>query len=515
MPWLNTVCIETLFGGDPVRNLLIPDATRGELFILNMDELRNPAYGFSANTWGEQPSRQAAGTPYAVRTRGLYSDGNGKVSYWAADIKDEEAYRLALVGYDGHLSWGGYTRQNVGLRLAIRVDMSDLEVTGGAGTRQKPFILTYTGNATPVPAPTATATPAPEATAVPVAEATAVPAWEATAAPAADDEVLLSFVGDCSIGDSEQYATYDSSYHTCIEKNGFAWPFSLVKEHLAADDLTVANLEVVFTNRRAHTDKLYNMVGDPSHVNVLTEGSVEVVNTVNNHCMDFHRDGYLDTLDVLTKAEVDYFGTIYPWQADGFDDLLVKEIDGIRFGFMGFSYPADSDLKRITSRIKILKEDEGCDIVVVSLHWGRETHPTPTSGNVAFAKEVIKAGADVIWGHHPHVLQSMTFYMGKPIMFSTGNFTFGTMSQVDPATGIFQLAYEKVGDEVQLKRLQVIPCQTQPSPDFRPFVLTDEAARKDVFRKLVYKKGWAKCDNPPESFLETGIVNFVDGVMQP
>ena len=521
MPWLNTVCIETLFGGDPVRNLLIPDETRGELFILNMDELRNPAYGFSANTWGEQPSRQAAGTPYAVRTRGLYSDNNGKVSYWAADIKDEEAYRLALVGYDGHLSWGGYTRQNVGLRLAIRVDMSDLEVTGGAGTRQKPFILTYTGNATPVPAPTATATPAPEATAVPVAEATAVPAWEATAAPAptaapsADDEVLLSFVGDCSIGDSEQYATYDSSYHTCIEKNGFAWPFSLVKEHLAADDLTVANLEVVFTNRRAHTDKLYNMVGDPSHVNVLTEGSVEVVNTVNNHCMDFHRDGYLDTLDVLTKAEVDYFGTIYPWQEDGFDDLLVKEIDGIRFGFMGFSYPADSDLKRIASRVKILKEDEGCDIVVVSLHWGRETHPTPTSGNVAFAKEVIKAGADVIWGHHPHVLQSMTFYMGKPIMFSTGNFTFGTMSQVDPATGIFQLAYEKVGDEVQLKRLQVIPCQTQPSPDFRPFVLTDEAARKDVFKKLVYKKGWAKCDNPPESFLETGIVNFVDGVMQP
>jgi hypothetical protein len=109
----------------------------------------------------------------------------------------------------------------------------------------------------------------------------------------------------------------------------------------------------------------------------------------------------------------------------------------------------------------------------------------------------------------------MTFYMGKPIMFSTGNFTFGTMSQVDPATGIFQLKYERVGDAVQLKQLQVIPCQTQPSPDFRPYVLTDEEDRKAVFKKLVYKKGWAKCENPPESFLETGIVNFVDGVMQP
>ena len=387
MPWLNTVCIETLFGGDPVRSLLIPDETRGELFILNMDELRNPDYGFSANTWGEQPSRQAAGTPYAVRTKGLYSDNNGKVSYWAADIKDEEAYRLALVGFDGHLSWGGYTRTNVGLRLAIRVDMTDLEVTGGEGTRQKPFILTYTGDATPVPAPTATATPAPDATPVPAAATTAAPApAEATATPApaadavpapADGEVLLSFVGDCSIGDSEQYASYDSSYHTTIDAQGYAWPFSLVQDYLAADDLTIANLEVVFTERRAHTAKVYNRVGAPDHVNVLLEGSVEVVNTVNNHCMDFFRNGYQDTLDILTEAGIEHFGTIYPWQDDGYDILLVKDVEGIRFGFMGFSYPSDSDEKRIANRIKILKEEMGCDVVIVSLHWGRETHMTP------------------------------------------------------------------------------------------------------------------------------------------
>jgi poly-gamma-glutamate synthesis protein (capsule biosynthesis protein) len=231
--------------------------------------------------------------------------------------------------------------------------------------------------------------------------------------------------------------------------------------------------------------------------------------------MDFHRDGYLDTLDILDAAGIDRFGTVYPHQANGFDDLGVKDVNGIRFGFVGFTYPQSADKKRIANRIKELKEEEGCDIVVVSLHWGRETHATPESGQVAMAKEMIDAGADVIWGHHPHVLQSMTFYMGKPIMFSTGNFTFGTMSQVDPATGIFQLKYERVGDAVQLKQLQVIPCQTQPSPDFRPYVLTDEEDRKAVFKKLVYKKGWAKCENPPESFLETGIVNFVDGVMQP
>lgn len=527
--WLNTVAIETLFGGDPVRSLLIPHPTRGELFILSMDEFRNPDYGFSANTWGDQPSRHAVGTPYAIKARGLFVDHtNSKSPYWVADIKTEDGYRLALVGFNGHLSWGGYTRQNVGLRLSIRVDLSELAVTGGKGTREKPFVLTYTGDYVPEP----TAAPTPEQTAAPAAEAAAqAPASEPTATPVpaaaptavptptalpnSEGEILLSFVGDCSIGDSEQYATYDSSYHTAIDKNGYAWPFSLVKDYLAADDLTLANLEVVFTDRYAHTDKVYNMVGDPDHVNVLLEGSVEMVNSVNNHCMDFYRDGYQDTLDILTEAGVEYFGTIYPWQEDGYDDLAVKEIDGIRFGFMGFSYPSESDQKRIANRVKTLKEDMGCDVVIVSLHWGRETHTTPTAGQVAYAKEAINAGADVIWGHHPHVLQPIMFYEGKPIMFSTGNFTFGTMSQVDPATGIFQLAYERVNGEVQLKRLQVIPCQTQPSPDFRPFVLTDEAARKDVFRKLVYKKTYAKCVNPPESFLETGVIYFENGEMLP
>ena len=527
--WLNTVCIETLFGGDPVRNLLIPDATRGELFILTMDEFRNTSYGFSANTWGDQPSRQAIGTPYAIKQRGLYVGENGKVSYWAADIKDASGYRLALVGFNGHLSWGGYTRQNVGLRLSVRVDLSGLTVTGGAGTRENPFVMAYTGEATPVP--TATATPAPEATAsaesaqAPEAEATAEPTAEPTATPAptaepaptavptSEGEILLSFVGDCSIGDSEQYAGYDTSYHNTIDEKGYAWPFSLVQEYLAADDLTLANLEVVFTERKAHSDKLYNMVGDPDHVNVLIEGSVEMVNTVNNHCMDFHRAGYQDTLDTLAAAGVSWFGSVYPGQENGFDDYPVKDVGDIRIGFVGFSYPQDSDKKKIANRIKILKEEQGCDLVIVSLHWGRETITTPTTGQIAYAKEVIDAGADVIWGHHPHVLQPIMFYKGKPIMFSTGNFTFGTMSQVDPATGIFQLAYEKVDGEVQLKRLQVIPCQTQPSPDFRPFVLTDEEARQDVFKKLVMKKEYAKCVNPPASFLETGVIYFENGEM--
>ncbi len=511
--WLNTTALDQLMGSQPLRNALIEEPGGGKLFILTSEQFLNTDYGFSANKWNEQKSRQTVGTPYA-KARGLYVDLDiSKSPYWAATIKDVEGYRMQLVGYNGHLSWGGYTRTNVGLRLSIRLDLSQVKVASGEGTKENPFVFGYAGNAAAVQqsnaASGAAATPTPVPTAVPTPTPTATPV------PRTGEEIVLSFVGDCSIGDSEQYADYSSSYHATIDEKGYAWPFSLVKQYLAADDLTIANLEVVLTTRYAHSDKLYNLKGAPDHVNVLLEGSIEMVNTVNNHCMDFHQAGYEDTKETLDAAGVGRFGTVYPGQENGHDDLGVKDVGDIRIGFIGFTYPQESDQKRIANRIKILKEEQGCDLVVVSLHWGRETQPTPNSGQIAYAKNVIDAGADVIWGHHPHVIQPIQFYKGKPIMYSTGNFTFGTMSQVDPATGIFQLAYQRINGEVQLTRLQVIPCETQPSPDFRPYELTDEAARKAVFKKLVLTKEYAKCVNPPESFLETGVIYFNNGEMLP
>ena len=307
---------------------------------------------------------------------------------------------------------------------------------------------------------------------------------------------------------------YFKTENACIDQNGYDWPFSLVREVLAADDLTVANLEVVFTTRTRHTDKLYNLIADPDHVAVLNAGSIEMVNTVNNHCLDFGRDGYQDSLGTLEAAGIDHFGSNYPGQKNGYDKLAIRDVNGIRFGFIGFSYPQEADQKRIATRIAGLRE-QGCDVVVVSLHWGRETHPTPTNGQMAYARKIIEAGADVIWGHHPHVLQPIQFCQGKPILYSTGNFTFGTMSNVDPATGIFQLTYKKVDGQAQLVSLSVVPCQTQRSPDFRPFILTEEAQRQAVFRKLVLKKETKGFENPPASFLESGVVRLENGQLVP
>ena len=540
---MNTTVLDTLLGDDPIREALIEEPGGGKLFIMDTMQFLNPDYGFSATRWNEQKSRWTGATPYAVE-RGVYAIGNKQSTYWVSDIKSADGYMMELVGYNGHLSYGGYTRTNVGIRASLRLDLSQLAVTGGEGTQEAPFTfaaLAPTAEPTeePTPEPTAeptaepteapTETPEQKPTVVPPLGVTAEPAEEPTAEPTAEpteeptpeptekNTVTLSLIGDCSIGDSFEYKGYVSSYHTVLAEHGYDWPFSLVKEYLEADDLTVANLEVVFTERTRHTEKMFNLAADPANVQALVAGSVELVNTVNNHAMDFYNEGYQDTLDTLDAAGIGHFGTINPTREDGFDDVSIQDVNGLRIGLIGYTYPQiEMELNRgIVRHVQALKEQEHCDLVVVSLHWGKEESNQPRNSQYDAAKTLIEAGADVIWGHHPHVIQPFEFYHGKPIFYSTGNFTFGTMSQVDPATGIFQLTYEKVDGAAELKRLEVIPCRTQGSGDYRPYVLTEEAERQAVFKKLMSKRNAKGFENPPESFLTTGVIEFENGQILP
>ena len=533
---LNTTVLDTLLGDDPIRDALIEEPGGGKLFILNTMQFLNTEYGFSATRWNEQKSRWAGGTPYAIE-RGLYASNNKQSTYWVADLKSPDGYMMQLVGYNGHLSWGGYTRTNVGLRLSVRLDLTRLAVAQGDGTMESPFIFAYDASVTAKPTEEPTAEPTAEPTEAPNAELSEAPVLEPVETPAAeltteeptpeatespapkadDGTITLSFVGDCSIGDSIQYRGYGSSYHNIMAENGYEWPFSLVKQYLEADDLTLANCEVVLTTLSRHTDKVFNLIGLPEHAQAFAEGSIEIVNTVNNHALDFYNAGYEDTLSALDAAGIKHFGTINAWREDGYNDILIQEVGGLRIGFIGYTYPQIEmeATRRIIPSIQSLKEEEGCDLVVVSLHWGKETSMKPVNSEYEMSRSLIDAGADVIWGHHPHVIQPIEFYNGKPIFYSTGNFTFGTMSQVDPSTGIFQLTYEQVDGETVLKQLRVIPCRTQGAPDYRPYELTDPTERQAVFRKLTHQRTAKGFENPPESFLETGIIKFENGQMLP
>ncbi len=149
-PKLNSEYLDRLWGDDPIRNALVPQENGALLFILSDNDFMNPDYGFANARWAEWPRRikshEAQGTPYAIKQRGLYNDRkNGMSPYWVNAIKNEKDYKLQIVGYNGHLSYGAYTRVNIGLRLSVELDLSKLQITEGTGTKEEPYLLAYTG----------------------------------------------------------------------------------------------------------------------------------------------------------------------------------------------------------------------------------------------------------------------------------------------------------------------------------------------------------------------------------
>lgn len=321
------------------------------------------------------------------------------------------------------------------------------------------------------------------------------------------ETLTLSFVGDVSIGDAAQYVKHASSFHGTVAANGLDWPFSEVAHVLLKDDVTVANLEGSITTRKSHKDIRYPLVIDPANIQVLVQGGIDVVNTANNHAYDFFADGYQDTLSALDAAGIGHFGTLSPPSSTKVDRQTVVTRKGIQIGFLGYTYPQNKDLALIEKAVAALRA-EGCSLIVLSLHWGRETHMQPNSAQIKFAEKAIQLGVDVVYGHHPHVLQPIAMYGNAPVMFSTGNFVFGTMSKVDPSTGVFQLVYEIADGAPVLSEVRVIPYRTSGSGDYRAMRVTDTAEQQKIFRFLRMEKVPAGYTALPEAFLTTGVAQL-------
>ena len=320
--------------------------------------------------------------------------------------------------------------------------------------------------------------------------------------------LTLSFVGDCSIGGKPDSRGKEGTYTAVVDEKGFDWPFSLVREYLEADDFSFANNEGVFTGGNRTQNKNTVLGALPEYARVYLHSGIDAVNTVNNHCLDYLDAGYTDTLQTLDGLGIRHFGSLYPDTKRQREQLGIFDVKGVRLGAAGFSYPQTADLPVIASRIRALRK-AGCQLVIISLHWGREELTTPKAWQIDLARGIIDAGADVIWGHHPHILQQVQFYKGKPIFYSTGNFTFGAIKNLDPDTGIFQLRYDV--RTLSLLNFTVIPCRTQGRGDFRPYVLTDEAEKRAMLKKLIYPRAVPGMQNLPSAFAETGSVDLTDG----
>ncbi len=365
-----------------------------------------------------------------------------------------------------------------------------------------PALVTTAVQQTATPLPSPTATPAPVITAEPP-----LAVWTQEMGEPVDS-LTLSLLGDVSIGDAVQFTENELSLTSTVRKNGYAWPFSTVKEFLSADDFTLANLEAVLT---AHTElaqvEKYSLIAPPDFVNVLSEGSVEVVGTVNDHSLRFGDEGYADTINALHGAGLRYFGTIRLQSGETSDIVRILQAKNCRIGLVGFSYPTQEDLTAIAERMKLLR-DNGCQLVIVSLHWGRETHMVAEDSQFAYARQLIDLGADVIWGHHPHVLQPIYFYRGRPILFSTGNFIFGTLGNVDTSSAIIQLRYDLDAEgNAALSALSAVPLETTRGGDYRPRVLTEKKEKEACLMKLLSRRAVPGFTCVPVAFAETGALS--------
>lgn len=301
------------------------------------------------------------------------------------------------------------------------------------------------------------------------------------------ETITISAVGDNTLGTDPSFG-YPSSFTQAFDQKGPDYFFSGVKDVFQKDDLTIANLETTLTRATKKSYKGPNgagffFKGDPSYTSILKAGSIEAVDVGNNHSMDFLEQGLNDTFNNLQKANIGAFGR---------GKSYVFETKGIHIGMLGYILLGcdDAELKQIKEQIteQIAELRKTCQIVVVSFHWGIENEYDPTDLQREFGHYAIDAGADLVIGHHPHVLQPIEKYKDHYVFYSLGNFSFGGIfNPWDRDTAIVQQSFTFANGELwDVSPLNVIPCSISSASwrnDYRPRLVEGEEATR-VLRKL-------------------------------
>ncbi len=212
-----------------------------------------------------------------------------------------------------------------------------------------------------------------------------------------------------------------------------------LRETIVESDLFMANLEFPFSDRGTKAaDKQYTFRVSPSRVSILQEIGPDLVTVANNHALDYGTDALIDTCDTLDAAGVLHVGAGKNLEEAKKPQIIEK--NGKKIGFLGVTrvFPTGDwaasatrpgmfsayDTAPVVNEIKKLKEQ--CDYLVVYIHWGIERNTQPESYQREMGHQYIDAGADLVVGSHPHVLQGIENYNGKWILYSLGNFVFGS-----------------------------------------------------------------------------------------
>lgn len=302
-------------------------------------------------------------------------------------------------------------------------------------------------------------------------------------------DITISAAGDVTMGNYVGQPYNNSFNHTYDTLQDYSYFFKNVVSYFEQDDFTIVNLEgTLTTSDNPAPGRTYNIKGDPSYTNILLAGDVEGVSMENNHRRDFGEEGTKDTVAALEAANIPY---AYE------ENLGYYEVNGITIGWVSVC-PAswgESVETHLEQGIAKLKQ-EGVDLIFACCHWGIERDNYPTAYQRELGKKCIDWGADLVIGHHPHVLQGIEAYNGKYIIYSLGNFSFGAnKNPSDKDTMIFQqtFQFEKTtqGDgTVTIERTEndsakIIPCSISSVSnrnDYCPTPLTGDEGQRVINR---------------------------------
>ena len=312
-------------------------------------------------------------------------------------------------------------------------------------------------------------------------------------------EITISAAGDVTMGGYRGQG-YEWSFQQMWEQqNDPAYFFENVEPIFSADDLTIVNLEGPLTTATVFREsQTYCISGDPAYVEALTAGSVEAVSMANNHLMDYYEAGRDDTV-----AAVEGAGIVYAFN----DRVGIYETKGIRIGLIsvnviGYGSGVEKFIKKGMEELK----EQQANLILVNCHWGVERENVPEDYARRLGKNCIDWGADLVIGHHPHVIQGIEQYNGKYIVYSLGNFCFGgNRNPADKDCIIFQQTFRfKDGELLEDTSAGIIPCSISSVTsrnDYKPTPAEGEAYERILGRMNEYSLEFGV------SFDEEGVIH--------
>ncbi len=237
--------------------------------------------------------------------------------------------------------------------------------------------------------------------------------------------VTIGLAGDTMLG---------RLVNDAVSIRGYRYPWGSMLDVLHSTDLNLINLETTLTRSTRLVPKTFNFKADTDKVQCLLEARIDVCNLANNHIMDFHTEGMLETLTTLEDAGISYVGAGHNIDEARRPLIILKK--GLTIGIIGCTdnepnweagrnrsgtfYVNVNTPEELEAEVKHIRNR--VDFLILTIHWGPNMRTRPNQTFISFAHRMIDAGVDILHGHSAHIFQGIEIYKDKLILYDTGDF---------------------------------------------------------------------------------------------